>query len=250
MNPRITSAKGRFKSPAPVGGFVRDERKRAAGEAAAAEVRDGMVVGLGTGSTVHFTILELARRVREEGLDIVGIPTSEASARLAEEGGIPLTTLDDHPEVDVTIDGADEFDPALRLIKGGGGALTREKIVARASKRMVVVADDAKRVDRLGSTFALPIEVVDLGKTPVLRLVASLGAEARLRADADAPDGLYRTDNGHPIIDAKWDAIEDPEALERTLCLYPGVVECGLFLDLCDAVYLAGADGVEVVRTA
>lgn len=224
------------------------QQKRIAGEAAAAEVRNGMVVGLGTGSTVHFTILELARRVREEGLRIQGIPTSDASAALAADGGIPLTTLDHHPVVDLTIDGADEFDPHLRLIKGGGGALTREKIVARASRRMVVVADASKRVERLGSTFALPIEVIDLGKTPILELVRGLGADARLRTDADG--GLYRTDNGNPIIDAKWPHIEDPGALERTLDLYPGVVECGLFLDLCDAVYLAGEGGVEVIRRA
>lgn len=225
---------------------VQDEQKRQAGIAAAADVRDGMVVGLGTGSTVHHTIVELARRVREDGLDILGIPTSEASARLAREGGIPLTDLDAHPVVDLTIDGADEFDPHLNLIKGGGGALTREKIVAKASKAMTVVADATKQVQHLGSTFALPIEIIDLGKTPVLRLVEDLGAQARLRPDktGTAADGLYRTDNGNPIIDAKWPQIDDPVALERTLDLYPGVVECGLFLGLCDAVLLAGPEGV------
>lgn len=219
--------------------------KKQAGEAAAALVEDGMVVGLGTGSTVHFTILELARRVREEGLKIVGIPTSEASAKLAAEGGIELTDLDAHPVVDLTIDGADEFDPHLNLIKGGGGALTREKIVARASKRMVVVADASKQVAHLGSTFALPIEVIELGITPVLRLVEQLGADATVRTR----DGkrVY-TDNGHPIIDAKWRQIEDPVALEQTLDLYPGVVECGLFLGMCDTVFMAGADGVQEVK--
>ncbi len=225
-----------------------DALKQAAGVAAAAEVEDGMVVGLGTGSTVHYTILELARRVHEEGLRMVGIPTSERSAKLAADGGISLTNLDAHPVVDVTIDGADEFDGDLRLIKGGGGALTREKIVAHASKRMVVVADASKQVAKLGSTFALPIEVIDLGKTPVLRLLETLGADAVLRADPAQPDGLYRTDNGHPIIDAKWSHIEDPESLERELNMTPGVVECGLFLGMCDAVYLASSSGVEVIR--
>ncbi len=215
--------------------------KRQAGEAAAAVVENGMVVGLGTGSTVKYTILELARRVREEGLEIVGIPTSDASETLARDGGIPLTTLDDHPIVDLTIDGADEIDAHFNLIKGGGGALTREKIVAKASKRMIVVADDRKEVELLGSTFALPVEVIRLGMTPVRLLLERLGASVAVRHK----DGrLYLTDNGNPILDAKWDHIEDPAALERTLDLYPGVVECGLFLGLCDTAFIARADGV------
>ncbi len=197
-----------------------------------------MVVGLGTGSTVKYTILELARRVREDGLSIKGIPTSDASAQLAREGGIPLTDLDRDPEVDITIDGADEFDGQLRLIKGGGGALTREKIVAAASKSMVVVADASKQVEHLGSTFALPIEVIDLGKTPILRRLAGMGADADLRRDSDG--SLVLTDNGHPIIDAKWDAIEDPEGLEATLETWPGVVCSGLFLGMCHEVVVAG----------
>lgn len=225
-----------------------EAQKREAGEAAAALVGPGMVVGLGTGSTVKHTIVELGRRVRDEGLEMLGIPTSDASAALAQEGGIPLTDLDRHPEVDLTIDGADEFDPRLDLIKGGGGALTREKIVAKASRRMVVVADERKRVEHLGSTFALPVEVIALGKTPVLRFLETLGAEAALRRD---PDGrLFLTDNGNPVIDAKWPRIDEAAQLERTLDLYPGVVECGLFLDMCDTVYVAGPDGVDIVRRA
>ena len=246
----IRSCKRRTVFNRPGRGHCMDAQmlKQQAGEAAAALVTEGMVVGLGTGSTVHFTILELARRVREEGLHIVGIPTSEASAKLAADGGIPLTDLDAHPVVDLTIDGADEFDPHLNLIKGGGGALTREKIVARASKRMVVVADDRKQVQHLGSTFALPIEVIELGLTPVLRLVESLGATATVRGDAEG--ARVYTDNGHPIIDAKWTQIEDPIALEQTLDLFPGVVECGLFLGLCDTVFVAGADGVTQVSAS
>ncbi len=222
--------------------------KRAAGEAAAAEVVDGMVVGLGTGSTVRYTILELARRVREEGLSIRGIPTSEASAALAREGGIPLTDLDEDPVVDVTIDGADEVDPQLNLIKGGGGALTREKIVAAASKRMVVVVDASKVVDRLGTTFALPVEVIDLGKTPVRRLLESLGAKVNLRVHSGG--SVFLTDNGHPILDARFDGIDDAVALEQRLALQPGVVACGLFLGLCDVAYVAKPGGVDVVRAA
>ncbi len=202
-----------------------------------------MVVGLGTGSTVHHTIVELARRVRDQGLEILGIPTSLASERLALEGGIRLTTLDEHPEVDITIDGADEFDPALNLIKGGGGALTREKIVAHASRRMVVVADESKRVDALGSTFALPVEVIDLGKTPVRRFLEAQGAKVTERKAAYG--AAYVTDNGHPILDARFAHIKDAADLEERLDRFPGVVACGLFIGLCDEVVLAGAEGVE-----
>ena len=218
-----------------------DALKRKAGVAAAAEVRDGMVVGLGTGSTVRFTIEELGRRVRDEGLRIRGIPTSLASEKLAREVGIPLTTLDAEPVVDLTIDGADELDPQLRLIKGGGGALTREKVVAKASKRMVVVADAGKSVPTLGTTFALPIEVLEFAKAPVQRAVAELGAIVTLRSKDGA---AVRTDNGNVILDAKFPSIKDPETLERTLELMPGVVCCGLFLGLCQAAYVAGRGGV------
>ncbi len=222
-----------------------DAFKKQAGIAAAAIVENGMVVGLGTGSTVKHTILELARRVRDEGLDILGIPTSEASAKLATDGGITLTDLDAHPHVDVTIDGADEIDGHFNLIKGGGGALTREKIVAKASKRMVVVADASKEVELLGSTFALPIEVIRLGMTPIQHAVEALGATVTPRRK----DGkLVLTDNGHPILDAKWPHIEDPVTLEQTLDLYPGVVECGLFLGMCDTAFVARPDGVAVLH--
>jgi ribose 5-phosphate isomerase A len=217
-----------------------EELKQQAGEAAAALVEDNMVVGLGTGSTVKYTILELARRVREEGLQIKGIPTSLQSEELAREGGIPLTTLDENPRVDITIDGADEFDSEFNLIKGGGGALTREKIVAFASKRMAVVADESKQVKALGSTFALPVEVIELGLTPVKIFLESAGATVTVRGD-----GAYRTDNGHPILDAKFNAIVDPYALEEDLSMYPGVVECGLFLGLCTDIFVARKDGVQ-----
>ncbi|MGB1698086.1 MAG: ribose-5-phosphate isomerase RpiA [Thermoplasmatota archaeon] len=217
-----------------------DALKKQAGEAAAALVKDGMIVGLGTGSTVKYTILELARRVREEGLQIKGIPTSVESEALAQEGGIPLTNLTEDPIVDLTIDGADEFDAEFNLIKGGGGALTREKIVAFASKRMAVVADESKEVKKLGTTFALPVEVIELGLTPIKTFLEKAGAEVTLRGD-----GAYRTDNGNPILDAKFTAIDDPYVLEEDLLLYPGVVECGLFLGLCTDVFVARADGVQ-----
>lgn len=223
----------------------KDALKRQAGEAAADLVRDGMVVGLGTGSTVRFTIDALGRRVAQ-GLRIRGVPTSKASEDQARALGIPLTTLDDVAAVDLTIDGADEFDPQLRLIKGGGGALTREKVVAKASRRMVVVADASKRVEHLGSTFALPIEVIDLAKGPLLRRLAALGAAAKVRT---GPGGAaYRTDNGHLVVDARFPRIEQPQELEQTLEAMPGVLACGLFLGLCDTVILGTPQGVEVVR--
>lgn len=223
----------------------RESQKRQAGEAAAALVRSGMAVGLGTGSTVRYTIEDLGRRVQAGQLDIVGVPTSKASHDLASSFGIPLATLDQYPRLDLTIDGADEFDDRLRLIKGGGGALTREKIVARASRRMVVVADAAKHVAHLGSTFALPIEVLDFGKRPLKEHLEEMGAVVRLRADATGRPVL--TDNGNPILDARWPRIEDPERLEVQLETYPGVVCSGLFLGLCSSVYVAGKDGVKVV---
>jgi ribose 5-phosphate isomerase A len=221
--------------------------KRQAGEAAAELVKPGMVVGLGTGSTVRYTIEALGRKAKA-GLRIKGIPTSVASESLAKAAGIPLTTLDDDPVVDLTIDGADELDAQLRLIKGGGGALAREKVVAAASKRMVVVADASKVVKELGSTFPLPIEVLALAKSPVLRLVRSLGATAQVRQRPDG--GPYTTDNGNPIIDAKWPRIEDPAALHAKLEGTPGVVCCGLFLGLCQEAFVADSSGVRRMRPA
>lgn len=207
-------------------------------------VTDGMVVGLGTGSTVRYTIEALGRRVAG-GLRMRGIPTSQASDDLARKLGIPLTSLDEVASVDLTIDGADEFDPQFRLIKGGGGALTREKVVAKASKRMVVVADASKQVARLGSTFPLPIEVIDLAKGPLLRRLSALGAKADVRMKDRQ---VVRTDNGHVIVDARFDSIADPDALEKELEAMPGVLACGLFLGLCDTVLLGGPDGVTTLR--
>jgi ribose 5-phosphate isomerase A len=218
--------------------------KRLAGEAAADLVRSGMRLGLGTGSTVRYTIEAIGRRVAD-GFDIVGVPTSRASEELARKLRIPLTSLDETPRLDLTIDGADEFDAQLRLIKGGGGALTREKIVAKASKRMVVVADASKRVQHLGSTFALPVEVLDFGKRPVQDHLESLGAAVRLRMDASGK--AVRTDNGNVILDAKWPRIDDPASLEADIEAYPGVVCSGLFLGLCDAVYVADSS-VQVIQ--
>ena len=222
-----------------------EELKRLVGEAAAKEVRDGMVVGLGTGSTVRFSIEDLGRRVAQ-GLRIHGIPTSRASEDLARKVGIPLTTLEAHAEVDLTIDGADELDSELRLIKGGGGALTREKIVAAASRRMVVVADASKEVRQLGAAFPLPVEVVDFARAPVARMLEALGARVTVRAGSGGKP--YVTDNGNPVLDAKFPGIPDPEDLEAELETTPGIVSCGLFIGLCDAAYVARPTGVTLLK--
>jgi ribose 5-phosphate isomerase A len=224
----------------------REALKRQAGEAAAELVQDGMVVGLGTGSTVRYFIEALGKRVAA-GLKVQGIPTSEASAKLARDVGIPLTSLEEKAVVDLTVDGADEFDAQLRLIKGGGGALTREKIVAKASKRLVVVADEGKQVKELGSTFPLPIECIDLAKAPLMRRLQELGATAKVRDKDGKP---YRTDNGHLIIDAKFARIEYPEAIEQAIETMPGVLACGLFLGLCESVLVGTDDGVRKVSRA
>lgn len=217
--------------------------KQAAGEEAAKTVKDGQVVGLGTGSTVEWTIKALGRRVADEGLDIIGIPTSERSARLAEELNIRLTTLDEHPHVDITIDGADEVDRDFDLVKGGGGALTREKIVAAASKHEIIVVDPSKMVARLAKAFPLPVEVVPMA-VPTVRLeLESLGCEVQRRVVGGKP---FKTDNGMAILDARFpQGVEDKKATEAEIDLLPGVLENGLFLGLCHEVIVGHPDGVK-----
>lgn len=222
-----------------------DQRIRAA-EAAVGEVRAGMKLGLGTGRTADHFVRLLGARVRD-GLDVVGVPTSEKTARLAEAEGIPLTTLDAEPALDLTIDGADEIDSRLRLIKGGGGALLREKIVAAASARMLVVVDAAKFVDTLGA-FPLPIEVGPFGLGATRRAIEAamrhlgLGGDIVLRQAGDRP---FLTDGGHHILDASLGRIPDPEALAAALAAIPGVMEHGLFLGLASAAIVGRDDGVE-----
>lgn len=229
-----------------------DGWKREAARRALDFVRPGMRLGLGTGSTAaHFVDL-LAARVRD-GLSVVGVPTSEATRAQAERQGIPLTTLDETPELDLTIDGADEIAPDLSLIKGGGGALLREKIVAASSASMIVIADDSKWVDALGR-FPLPVEVVPFGLESTRRKVEKAAAAAGAPGPAKlrtTKDGLpFVTDGGHLILDASLQRIGDSEALARKLAEIPGVVEHGLFIGLADLAILAGAAGVRVVERA
>ena len=222
-----------------------EDLKRRAAQAAITHVREGMRLGLGSGTTMTHFIELLGSRVAE-GLSVIGVPTSEKTAALARRAGIPLTTLDETPELDLAVDGADEVGPGLALIKGAGGALLREKIVANASERMIVIADAGKRVLELGA-FPLPIEVAAFGLTAtalaIERATIELGLNAALdvRLNNGAP---YLTDGGNRIIDASFGRIPDPEALAGRLAGIPGVIEHGLFLGLADLALLASPDGV------
>ena len=225
-----------------------DDLKRRAAEAALAFVEHGMRIGLGSGSTAEHFVALLGRRVAA-GLDVSGVPTSARTERLAREAGIPLTTLDDSPELDLDVDGADEIGPGLALIKGGGGALLREKIVAHASARMIVIADKSKQVRELGE-FPLPLEVVPFGLTATALAVERAGVELGLSVALDIRqrDGkLFETDGGNRILDASFGRIPDPEALADRLAEIPGVVEHGLFLGFADIALLASTDGVAEV---
>ena len=224
--------------------MANEEEKEAAGRAAAKLPRDGDVVGLGTGSTAYFAVVALGERVKS-GLKIIGIPTSVRTADLARAVGVPLTTLDEHPEIDITIDGADEVDPKLNLIKGGGGALTREKVIATASKKMVVVADSSKIVPVLGK-FPLPVEVISFARTVVERKIVSLGGSPKLRTKADG--SLFVTDNGNQILDCSFGKIADPPALAQELSGTPGVVEHGLFIGLAKLVVVGRGTSVEEIQ--
>jgi ribose 5-phosphate isomerase A len=219
--------------------------KQAAAESAVTLVEDGMILGLGTGSTAKLAVDALGKRVAG-GLRVTGIPTSEATAAQARSLGIPVSTLDEHPEIDLTIDGADEVEGGtLNLIKGRGGALLREKIVASASKRLAIIVDDSKLVERLGSKFAVPVEVVPFGWRATARKLEALGAKAALRSGADGKP--YITDSGNYIVDCTFGRISDPAKLDFELNGIVGVVEHGLFLHMATQVIVAGQGGVKVL---
>jgi ribose 5-phosphate isomerase A len=222
----------------------RDEFKRAAAARAVEEVEPGMILGLGSGTTAAFAVEFLARRVAQ-GLRIQAIPTSEKIAALARRLGIPLTGFEGHRRVDLTIDGADEVERrTLHLIKGLGGALLREKIVAAASERMIVIVDESKLVDRLGTRVPLPVEIVPFGWQTVLDRLAEAGAVPSLRREGGVP---VSTDGGNYIADCAFAGIGDPAALERRLALLVGVVESGLFVALASEVVVGSSSGVSVM---
>jgi ribose 5-phosphate isomerase A len=220
--------------------------KRRAGIEAATIVRDGQVVGLGTGSTAAEAIAELGRRVREEGLSIVGVPTSFSAAMLATKHGVPIQTLENVSGIDIAIDGADEVDPYRNLIKGGGGAHTREKVVASNALTFVIVVDSSKLVERLGEKCPVPVEVISMARTPVIRRLEALGGKPVLRMSAQK-DGPVITDECNMILDVKFDGIDDPETLDKQINAIPGVVENGLFVGMADLI-LVGVPGEEAVR--
>jgi len=222
-----------------------EDLKKAAGEAAAAFVKDGWAVGLGTGSTVHHTLLALGRRVKEEGLSIVGVPTSVRTERTAKEVGIPLGDIDEVGRLDIAIDGADEVDPMHDLIKGMGGALVREKIVAVHSEELVIVVDESKLVKVLGTRSPLPVEVLKMGHRRLGGVLAAIGCVPALRR---APDGSpFVSDNGNYIYDCRFESIGEPRWIEQEIKSQVGVIECGLFLGLTGRVVVAGKDGVRVL---
>ena len=225
----------------PVGEPVEEqEMKKQAAEKAAQYIEDGMIVGLGTGSTVEFAIKKIGELV-QGGLHIKGIPTSLKTKRLATELQIPLTELDEHTEIDVTIDGADEVDSNLNLIKGGGGALTREKIIAYHSKKVIIIVDETKIVKGLGCDSFLPVEVTKFGWQATKKALEAMGCTAEMRKIMDEP---FITDNQNYILDCDFGKINEPETLEKEINNIPGVLENGLFIGLADEVIVGSKQGI------
>jgi len=224
--------------------MAKDEEKQAAARASLRFVKEGQIVGLGSGSTASYAVRFLGERVRD-GLKIRGVPTSIATEKLATSGGIRLTTLDNVREIDVAIDGADEFDPQLNLIKGGGGNLLREKIVASASNFFVIIVDSSKQVPMLGK-FPLPVEVIPFAQALIKRKIEALGAEVKVRLSANGDP--FITDEGHHLLDCSFGQIPDAPDLARRLETMPGVVEHGLFLGMASVVLLAKGSEVQELQ--
>ncbi len=224
----------------------REVAKKAAAVSAVDElVKDGMVLGLGSGSTVAHAITRLAERVRVEELDVLCVPTSYQVAFLAVRAGLRLTDLNEHPEPDIAIDGADQVDGELNLIKGGGAALAREKIVDSAAKKLAIIVDEDKLVERLGEgSMPVPVEVLPFAATPVLKRLEFLGArEVRIREAGEGKIGPVVTDNGNLVLDAYFGPITDPSGLEKAIKAIPGVIEVGLFVGMTDIVYVGTRAG-------
>ena len=246
-SPAMMCAVADFGLEGPMELSQQDQWKKEAGDAAAMLVEDGMVVGLGTGSTARFAIAAIGRRVAEEGLRILGIPTSDRTTEQARTEKIPLTSFAEHTQIDLTIDGADEVLPGLLyLIKGHGGALLREKIVASASKRMAVVADDTKLVKCLGALVSVPVEVVPFGWQVTARRLAELGGKPVLRLGDDQKP--YITDGGHYILNCAFGEMNDPKETAHHLDHVVGLIEHGLFLKFATEAFIAGPNGVKVLK--
>ena len=225
-----------------------EDQKKIAAEKAAESVKSGMVVGLGTGSTVYYALLKLGDRVRE-GLDIVGIPTSDGTEKIAVAQRIPLTTLAAHPTIDLTIDGADEVDLHLNLIKGGGAALVREKIIANASEEILIVVDESKVSRVLGTTFPLPVEIIRFGWEATQTAVNRICGKSTLRlAPAHDRDQPLITDNGNYILDCHFDGIPAPAQVELQLNNIPGVVENGIFVNRADKIIIGTPSGIRYME--
>jgi len=218
-----------------------DQAKRKAALEAVKEVKDETIVGLGSGGTVAYAIEELGRMVKKKEMTIRGVPTSYETMKLAVQHGVPLTTLNEYPEPDLALDGADQVDPDLNLIKGLGGALTREKIVDYASRRLVIIVDERKLAKRLGINQVVPIEVIPTATTVVTSALSKLGGRSTLRRTEDKLQ--FITDNGNFILDADFGGIDNPEGLERKLRTIIGIVENGLFIDMTKKVYVGYRDG-------
>ena len=231
------------------GSVNRETEKKIAAEKATENVRSGMVVGLGTGSTVYYALLKLGTMVKQ-GLDIVGIPTSTGTEEIATAQQIPLTTLAAHPSIDLTIDGADEVDADLNLIKGGGAALVREKIIAHASKAILIVVDESKVSNVLGTSFPLPVEIIRFGWTATQAAVNRIcrNSTLRLAPEQDGNQQPLITDNGNYILDCHFDGIAAPKKVERQLNSIPGVVENGLFVNRADKIIIGTSSGIRYME--
>jgi len=225
----------------------REEAKKRVALEAVKHVEDGFVVGLGSGSTAAYVIQEIGRLMQQDGLRVLGVPSSSQAMILAVRSGVPLTTLDEYPILDLAIDGADEVDHKLDMIKGGGGALTREKIVASAAKQVVIVADETKLVEKLGTTFRVPVEVLPFALATATAGINELNGKTLLR-EGKGKVGAVVTDNGNYIVDVDFGAIADIKELNQRLKLIPGVIETGLFIGIADIVYLGKPDGITKLK--
>jgi len=235
--------KSKLKAKRQSSDWIEQAKKSAALEAVK-HVKDGFVVGLGSGSTAAYAIKEIGKLISQKSWKILGVPTSHQAFLLAVDCGIPITTLEEHPKLDLTIDGADQIDPELNMIKGMGGALTREKIVASASKQNVIVADATKLVKRLGTNHPVPVEVLPFATASVASRIKALNGKAVLRQD-EGKVGPLVTDNGNFILDARFARIKSLQQLNTQLKLIPGVIETGFFLGLVSIAYIGGPRGVQ-----